>query len=264
MYQPEVVSVQECAKDIHLLQFYEPSMARQAQSGRFIEIKAPNRRDLLWRRPFSIHDAQPENGLVEILFHAVGRGTEALAHMQKGDQLDVFGPLGKSFQYDQNLREAIIVAGGLGIAPFKLMQRELAQRGVSMTLFYGVGIADQFCCLDFFSDNTTLNLSTVDGSKGSRGLVTELLSDYLSSLDNFDRKTIYVCGPTPMMRRVQEIVHEYKISAQVTLETIMACGFGACVGCAVPMAFPQPGIKEYFLACKDGPVFNMEEIILND
>jgi dihydroorotate dehydrogenase electron transfer subunit len=264
MFQPEVVEVKECSKDIFLLRFYEPYIAQNSKSGQFVEIVAPRRNDILWRRPFSIHNTDSTSGIVDILFHAVGRGTEALAHLEKGEQLDVLGPLGRSFQYENNLQEAILVAGGLGIAPFKLMHQELSQKGVPMTLFYGVGSVDQFCDLDFYKAHTNLQCSTVDGSFGHHGLITELLLEYLQTMGDRNNKTVYVCGPTPMMRRVQEIVQEYKVDAQVTLETIMACGFGACVGCAVRMAKPQPGVKEYYLACKDGPVFNMEEIIIDD
>ena len=260
--QPEVAGVRECARDIYILQFYDPYLAQNSRSGQFIEIKAPRRRDILWRRPFSIHNVQPEAGIVEILFHAVGRGTEALTHLHKGEKLDVLGPLGSHFQFDENLREALLVAGGLGIAPFRLMQQELSGRGTPMTLFYGVGGEEQLCGLDFYQKTTDLKLSTVDGSRGHHGLVTDLLMDYVRSNSDLSGKRLFACGPTPMLRRVQEIAKEFNMPTQVSVETIMACGFGACVGCAVPMTRPQPGVKEYYLACKDGPVFNMEDIII--
>lgn len=262
--QPKVVSVRECARDIYHLQFYDPHLARHSHSGQFIEIKAPRRRDILWRRPFSIHNVQPEKGIVEILFHALGRGTEALAHLEKGDKIDILGPLGSCFQFDENLREALLVAGGLGIAPFRLMQRELAERGTPMTLFYGVGSKNKFCDLDFFRTRMVLKPSTDDGSLGHHGLVTDLLVEYLQTSSDLSGKSMFVCGPTPMLRRVQEIAHEFHVPAQVSVETIMACGFGACVGCAVPMTRPVRGVKEYYLACKDGPVFKMEDVIIND
>ena len=262
--QPEVAGVRECAPDIYILQFYDPFLAHNSRSGQFIEVKAPYRRDILWRRPFSIHNAQPDSGMVEILFHALGRGTEALAHLQQGEKLEIIGPLGSHFQFDENLREALLVAGGLGVAPFRLMQRELFERGTPMTLFYGVGNEKQFCDLDFYQTRTDLKLSTVDGSRGQHGLVTDVLIDYLQTHSDLSGKSMFVCGPTPMLRRVQEIAHDFNVPAQVSVETIMACGFGACVGCAVPMTRPQPGVKEYYLACKDGPVFNMEDIIIED
>ena len=264
LYQSKVVSVHQCARDIFLLRLHEPALAADSRSGQFVEIQTPQHPDILWRRPFSIHNTVPDEGLVEILFHAIGRGTQALAKTKAGSIVDILGPLGRSFEYEDNLKHALVVAGGLGIAPFKLMQRELARRGVPMTLFYGVGSADQLCDVAFFREQTDLRVSTIDGSQGFHGLVTDLLVDYLQKCDSLEGKTVYVCGPTPMMQRVQEIVTRFDIPAQVTLETIMACGFGACVGCVVRMAQPQRGEKEYFLACKDGPVFKMNEIIIDD
>ncbi len=263
LFQPSVAEVKRVAKDIYLLQFHEPYLSRNARAGQFIEIKAPFRPDILWRRPFSIHNVNPGDGAVEILFHALGRGTEALTRLGRGDAIDILGPLGNSFNYGDELREAIIVAGGLGIAPFRLMQRELALKKVPITMFYGVGGDEQFYDLGFFEAHTNLKLSTIDGSRGYKGVVTDLLSEYLEACDNLTHKAVYVCGPTPMLRRVREIVRQYRIPTQVSVETIMACGFGACVGCAVPLAHPQPGVKEYVLACKDGPVFNIEEIVIN-
>ena len=263
LLQARVAEVRKVARDIYLLQFHEPYISRNARAGQFIEIKAPFRPDILWRRPFSIHDVNPDAAVVEILFHAVGRGTEALARLGGGDVIDVLGPLGAGFHYDDELREAIVVAGGLGVAPFRLMQRELASRGVPMTMFYGVGAEDQFYGVDFFDAYADLNLCTVDGSRGYKGVVTDLLIEYLYTCDDLSHRAVYVCGPTPMLRRVQKIVRQHQVPAQVSVETVMACGFGACVGCAVPMANPQPGVKEYYLACKDGPVFNMEEIVIN-
>ncbi len=263
LFQPRVAEVRKVAHDIYLLQFHQPFLSRNARAGQFIEIKTPFRPDILWRRPFSIHNVNPDDGDVEILFHAVGRGTKALAHLGPGDTIDILGPLGNGFHYDDELREAVLVAGGLGVAPFRLLQRELARRGVPMTMFYGVSDEDQFCGVDFFDAHVNLKLSTVDGSRGYKGVVTDLLVEYLDACDDLAHKAVYVCGPTPMLRRVQEIARQYPVPAQVSLETIMACGFGACVGCAVPMTHPQPGVKEYYLTCKDGPVFNIEEIVIN-
>ena len=259
-----VRGVEEIARDTYILSFEDADTSRSVRAGQFLEIKVPHCAEILWRRPFSVHNTHPQKNTVDVLFRAVGCGTRSLAHLTPGMELDVLGPLGNHFYYEREMREAIVVAGGLGIAPFMLMMRELEQREIPTQIFYGAGSADQFCDLQAFERYATLHLSTVDGSLGKRGLVTEMLSDYLDRNRDNHGKSLFVCGPTPMLHKVKEIAEYHGTAAQASVETVMACGFGACVGCAVPMANPVPGQKEYFLACKDGPVFDMSEIRIDD
>lgn len=264
IYHSKLRKIQPVARDTFVLHLENTELSHNVSAGQFIEIKVPNCAEILWRRPFSIHDAQPQDNLVYVLFNAVGRGTAVLTELPQDTNIEVLGPLGNHFVYDDNLAEALIVAGGLGIAPFMLMKRELEQRQIPMRLFYGVGTAEQFCGLEQFQSYANIHLSTVDGSRGHHGMVSEALIDYLEKNPDTERKKLFVCGPTAMLRTIQHIAQEYDIPAQVSVETIMACGFGACVGCAVPMAHPIAGKKEYYLACKDGPVFDMNEIVIDD
>lgn len=252
------------ARNTYILTFMDHFLSQNVAAGQFLEIKVPHCSDVLWRRPFSIHNTDPEKNLVHVLFHAVGRGTTLLTMLETGEQVNILGPLGNHFSYSEQLQEAIVVAGGLGIAPFMLMKKELQQRSIKMSLFYGVGSADLFCELQQFADYAALHLSTVDGSRGYHGLVTDMLIPYLENLSEKESKSLFVCGPMPMLRTVQAIAQQHKIAAQVSVETIMACGFGACMGCAVPIQHPIPGKKEYYLACKDGPVFHINEILFDD
>lgn len=260
--QAVVVDLQSVGAGNYILTLNEPLLSRNTRAGQFVEIKIPQC-SVLWRRPFSVHDIHPEEQTIDILFHAVGRGTEALTHLRIGESVDLLGPLGNHFSYD-GVTRAVAVAGGLGIAPFVLMMRELRARKIPMTLLYGVGRAEQFCRTEELAVYAEVHLSTADGSHGRRGLVTELLEDYLDQPNDLNGAMIYTCGPTAMLRRIQAIVEGRRLRAQASVETVMACGFGACVGCAVPMRHPLPGKKEYLLACKDGPVFNIDEIILHD
>ncbi|MBN1464454.1 dihydroorotate dehydrogenase electron transfer subunit [candidate division KSB1 bacterium] len=256
-------SVDQVARNTYLLSFEDADLCRVVRAGQFLEIKVTQCTDILWRRPFSIHDTHPQKNTVDILFHAVGPATRTLAQLTAHAELNILGPLGNYFRYEQNVREAIVVAGGLGIAPFMLMMRELQERGIAMRLFYGTGRSDQFCRLEEFEKYAALHLSTVDGSRGYQGVVTDMLSDYLDQSAHHHDSSLYVCGPTAMLRAVKEIANRFNMAAQVSVETIMACGFGACVGCAVPMTTPIPGQK-YFMACKDGPVFDIREITIDD
>ena len=187
-----------------------------------------------------------------------------LAQLETGAELDILGPLGNYFHYEDSMQEALVVAGGLGIAPFMLMMRELEHRNIPMQLFYGVGSSDRFCGLANFKRYAKIHLCTDDGSLGYHGLVTNMLSDHFEKNSINHTQALFACGPTPMLRAVQNLTKRFDIATQVSVETIMGCGFGACVGCAVPMANPHPGQKEYLLACKDGPVFNMKDIIIDD
>jgi dihydroorotate dehydrogenase electron transfer subunit len=264
LYNAAVVDLFRVGADIYRLRLEEPLLSRLTRAGQFVEIKIPQSTDILWRRPFSIHDIHPDSQTIDILFHAVGRGTATLTQVKKNDFVDILGPLGNNFVIDKNIKQAVVVAGGLGVAPFKLLMRELQQLQIPMILFYGAGRMEQLCCIKEFSEYADVQVSTVDGSYGRPGMVTDLLIEYLLKQTDLSGQALFACGPTPMLRRVQEIAGRFKIHAQVSVETVMACGFGACVGCAVPMRQPIPGKKEYFLACKDGPVFNMDEILLDD
>lgn len=264
LYHSRLDNISLVARDTYLLSIENSDMSRSVSAGQFIEVKVPHCAEILWRRPFSIHNVDPDKGFVQVLFHAVGRGTVALTILEKNCELEVLGPLGNSFSFEDDLQEAIVVAGGLGIAPFMLMQRQLKERQIPMRIFYGVGSQDQFCGLEQLEEYASLHISTMDGSRGHHGLVTEMLVNFLDKSSDLQSKKIFSCGPTPMMQVVKEMSQKYNVSAQVSLETIMACGFGACVGCAVPMTNPDPGKKEYYLACKDGPVFDINEIIIDD
>jgi dihydroorotate dehydrogenase electron transfer subunit len=194
----------------------------------------------------------------------VGRGTKVLGDIEPGEKLNILGPLGNTFTHPPDLQEAILVAGGLGIAPFPLLCRELLERKVKITIFYGAGTAEQFCCLDFFeTQGADLHLTTDDGSRGERGFVTDSLETYLKKQESLKGRELFVCGPTPMLSQTRSLVLSLGIRAQVSVENKMACGFGACMGCPVERT-ESSGYKKYALACKDGPVFYMDEIEFDD
>jgi dihydroorotate dehydrogenase electron transfer subunit len=263
--QATVCKSEQLALNIYRITLEDKSISQFSHAGNFINIQIPQQGLVLWRRPFSIHSTNPHEHTFQILFSTSGRGTSILKDVKVGETLDIIGPLGNSFVLDSRLDEIIIVAGGLGIAPFKLLLEDAKPLNIKRTLFFGAGTASQFCCLDEFTElGAALELTTDDGTKGIKGLITVPLEEYLSSKTDSKNRELFVCGPTPMMQRVKELAEEYKIKAQVTVENVMACGFGACVGCPVPLAHPTDDGNLYKLACKDGPVFNMSEILLND
>lgn len=256
-----VLSNIQVTHDTWCITLQDKQIAGNGCGGQFVNVFVQQNNGVLWRRPFGIHTTNPVQGVFTLLYKLVGRGTTTLSKVQAGETLDIIGPFGNSFTHPQGLRQAIIVAGGIGIAPFPLFIQHLIDRSVQVSVFYGAKSKNDFCCQDFFRESGVhLHLATEDGTLGDKGFITDSLTRYLQTLPDKTGSQIYVCGPTPMLARMKEISRQSGISAEVSVETIMACGFGACMGCPVTLEKPDHDGRLYALACKDGPVFNMEEI----
>jgi dihydroorotate dehydrogenase electron transfer subunit len=190
---------------------------------------------------------------VEFLYKVVGRGTTLLSLAEPGERVGVVGPLGQGFSLPPSGGKAIMVAGGTGVASvYELAVRACKQAEV--TLLMGArSKADLGNLSDFEALPLNLEIATEDGSRGHRGLVTELMG--AAGLDREEKLTIYACGPTPMMRAVAKLAADRGQRCFVSLENPMACGFGVCLGCAAPRS--DGGFS---LVCRDGPVFDACEI----
>jgi len=221
-------------------------IAQNAIPGQFVEVKVSDRGSPLLRRPLSIHRVSGQT--FEILYEVVGPGTKLLAQRKKGEKLNVLGPLGKGFTIESDI--LILVAGGLGIAPLRFLAENAVRQGKKVQALLGAGTKECVLCeADLLPISENVKVTTDDGSYGQKGLVTELLESILCS-----PCSIYACGPRAMLSEVARIAKENEIACQVSLEAYMACGIGACLGCAVET------LNGYKMACKDGPVFNAEEI----
>jgi len=265
MLQARVIAVNAAAAGTVRLTLEAPDWAAAAHAGHFVNIQVPQRCDLLWRRPFSLHRADPVRGTIDLLIAAVGRGSQALARCQTGDRLDAIGLLGNTFPLDPAAREIIMVAGGIGIAPFDLLLQDAAEIRCRKTLFYGTRCAEALCRSPLWQEHgVEFHLATEDGSAGYRGRVLEPLRRYLESDQDRSGRILYGCGPTPMLAGLCALALETGFRGFISVENLMACGFGACVGCPVELRVPRPDGQKYLLACKDGPVFPIEEILLHD
>jgi dihydroorotate dehydrogenase electron transfer subunit len=206
-----------------------------------------------------------EQERVELLFQVVGSGTRILSERQEGGTLDVLGPLGQGFTIAEDASSAVIIAGGIGIAPFPLLLRKLVERTERIIVLAGWRTASDVIVTELLEElGAEVKVATEDGSHGYKGLVTDLLIDVLEKdgLEQ-DPSTLYTCGPTPMLARVSEISAAHDLQCQVSLEEMMACGIGACAGCAVPRHTGSEGDGAYALVCRDGPVFDSQEVILS-
>lgn len=210
-------------------------------------VPAAPRFDPLLPRPMAVF--RREGAALEVLYKVTGRGTALLAAARPGERVRAVGPLGRGFPLPEPAERAVLVGGGTGIASlFDLAARAREQGPVTVLL--GARSASELMAVDAFRAlGVALELATDDGSAGRRGLVTELLPAALAE----GRARVYACGPTPMMRRAAELAAAAGKPCLASLENRMACGFGVCLGCAVPRASGG-----YALVCRDGPVFSAE------
>lgn len=258
-----------------------PEIASRAIPGQFIMVRVSNRLDPLLRRPFVIHrigkrgkrgrfyfprrKIEPSPfSQVEILYKVVGKGTEIMSEMKEYDDIDLLGPVGNGYRIDTNIRTAVLVGGGIGVAPLlSLAERIISQCSKLKSLILllgGKGRADVLCVEEFERLGVEVRVATEDGSLGHRGLVVDLLLDYLESGDYSPGSSTncFACGPDSMLKEVSKIIAEKGISCQISMESRMACAVGACLGCVVRTKADGDVYKK---VCKDGPVFDSNEII---
>lgn len=247
-----VSATEEVAERIFVLKFSSPEIARTARPGQFVNIRPTSGFIPLLRRPFSV--AAIHESTIEILFNVVGQGTNILASKRPGDTLDVLGPLGKEFGFDGDFETAIIVAGGLGVAPFPFLTHWL-KRG-RKTLVSIVGARTEHHLVSAGLEN--IHFATDDGSKGFQGTAVDCLATLLKS-ESFRSPKIFACGPTPMLKALSEFAQRAGIDCELSLEGDMACGIGLCQGCPVERI---NGKTKYALVCTEGPTFNCKEIVL--
>ncbi|HLB01242.1 MAG TPA: dihydroorotate dehydrogenase electron transfer subunit [Bacteroidota bacterium] len=247
-----VESVREIAGNIHLLSLHAPEIASSVRAGQFLNIKTRDYFLPLLRRPFSVYHREGDS--LRIIFNVVGLGTRILASAPPGDQLDVIGPLGNAFGVRGEYDEAVLVAGGLGIAPMPMLTAELKSARKKIHTFLGARNASQIV-REHMED---VSVATDDGSAGFRGTVVELLRGRLRQAP-YARPKIFACGPTPMLRALAVLAEEVNIPCELSLESPMACGIGICQGCPVEVT---GGPRKYALVCREGTVFDSKLVVL--
>jgi dihydroorotate dehydrogenase electron transfer subunit len=243
--------------DFHLLRLESQALSSEAAPGQFLMVRTTDGYDPLLRRPISLHDA---GGMgLEIFFRVAGRGTALLAAKKEGDVLDCLGPLGNGFRLDGfgPDKTAWLVGGGRGIAPLFFLARALLSKGAGVRVFYGGKTVSEIPLREKFeSAEIPLDCSTDDGSFGFAGFVTALLERELRAGRPDE---LFVCGPDPMMERAGRLALGLGLPAQLSLEAIMGCGFGACWGCVHRIKKGDEGTWRKI--CEDGPVFGADEIL---
>jgi dihydroorotate dehydrogenase electron transfer subunit len=247
-----VESQSEIAKGIYRLRLRSEGLAQRAKPGQFVNILLRDNHSPLLRRPFSISSVDGTS--LSFVYNVIGRGTRIMAARRAGEQLDVLGPLGRPFGFEGSFEHAIIVAGGLGVAPFPFLTEVLTRGGKTVATYVGGRTADQIV-----GDGLqNIRVSTDDGSAGFHGTVVELLArDLEKSVPQ--RAKIFACGPTPMMKALSDLAAKRSVDCELSLEGDMACGIGLCQGCPVEK---REGESRYALVCADGPTFQSSEVVL--
>lgn len=226
-----------------------PQIAEAAQPGQFVHVKKPDSVNFL-RRPFSIADADRENGTITLIYRIVGKGTAEYAAMKVGEAFSILGPIGNGFALKDG--RPLLIGGGVGIAPLIYLSRQLKDKK-PILLIGGKNKDEVFWekYLQEFADK--IYITTDDGSVGFKGFTVQLLPQILAE-NNIEH--IYTCGPNIMMEGVAKLAHEHDIDCQVSLEKRMACGIGVCLGCTFEGKLTGKRRK----VCTEGPVFASKEV----
>jgi dihydroorotate dehydrogenase electron transfer subunit len=187
---------------------------------------------------------------MKFVIQIAGKGTEALSKLETGNMINVIYPLGNSFSLPESKQRILLVGGGCGVAPLLFMAKFLKEQGFTFDVLLGFRNNERIIEYDEYIELGRVFLTTEDGSRGEKGFITE---HSVLKANNYDR--IYCCGPMPMMKAVGEYCIQMNIECEVSLETLMGCGIGACLCCTVTT------VKGNLCTCTDGPVFNNKDLI---
>jgi len=234
LFDAPLTAAREVARGMWVLSLEAAEVAATARAGQFVNLGLEG---FLLRRPFSVYRADGDR--IEVLLKAVGAGTQRLLSMRPGDMVSCLGPLGHGFDFSEGSSTAVLISGGLGVAPMPLAARDARKAGLQVTWVHGARTADELCSE---SDGDDVIMATDDGTSGFAGTAVAAAPD---------ADVVLACGPNRMLAAVADRWP----AAQVAVETYMGCGTGVCLGCAVPLA--RGG---YDRACTEGPVYRAADI----
>jgi dihydroorotate dehydrogenase electron transfer subunit len=219
--------------------------------GQFANIEIPGNKEVFLRRPFSIFDFDLVNRTITILVKELGKGSRTLARVETGTRLSLVYPLGKGFSLPRKEDKVLAVGGGSGVAPLLFLASKSGLKASQIDILLGAKSAADHIPMDTFTAYANGHFTTEDGTLGETGLVTN--HSLFADLSGYDK--IYCCGPLPMMKAVASIARANQIFCEVSLENLMACGFGVCLCCI------EPTVKGNLTVCTEGPVFNINDLL---
>jgi dihydroorotate dehydrogenase electron transfer subunit len=245
-----VISNREMSSGMHMLLLEAAESLLPVHAGQFANIEIPGNGAVFLRRPFSILHSDQHNNRISILVKIAGKGSLFLSKVSVGQQLNLVYPLGKGFTLPLHDERVLAVAGGSGVAPLLFLALSSGRKERKIQFVIGAGKKSDLFPVDEYTDTADFYFTTEDGSFGEKGLVT--VHPLFDNLDRFN--TIYTCGPLPMMKAVAALASAHQICCQVSLENLMACGFGVCLCCI------EPTVKGNLCVCTEGPVFNTTDL----
>lgn len=238
-------------KDNFLLRLQSEKELSDIFPGQFVNVEIKKATEIFLRRPFSILDVDYENRTISLLVKILGRGSKILTEYEAGDKLSVILPLGKSFTLPDKEDKILLVGGGSGVAPMLFMAKICGLKPSQVNLILGARSEADHVDVSQYEGLGSFYYTTEDGTKGEKGFVTNH-SVFTNELNSFDK--IYTCGPDPMMKAIAKVAYEKGIFCEVSLENMMACGFGVCLCCVEDTKQGNQCI------CTEGPVFNINDL----
>lgn len=251
----KVIDQLEVHGGYRILSLESPLIAPEVKPGQFVHIRVPHMEESILRRPFSVYKA--DEGVLQILYKDVGKGTRTMTYLRAGSTLSLVGPLGNGYPLSDASTRPVLVAGGYGMAALYLLARQLPRKGVAF--FGGASAQDILCVGEFEALGWEVRITTQDGTLGAQGLVTDSLDAWWADHQDGDRVTAYACGPNAMLNAVATRAMDRDWTAWVSVDRNMGCGVGACLTCVLKV-HAEEGDWTWKRACKEGPVFECREI----
>ena len=266
----EVLSHKKYGEHYHSLTIVAPEIGEVVKPGQFVNIRCGTNHSNILRRPFSVYRVHKRGGwasTIEIVFDIRGPGTEFLSTLRGHSMVDLIGPLGRGFTLPRRRAHCLLVGGGIGATPLFFLADELRNEGHRVDTI--LGARNSGLLLNAIEARRLASVAvttTEDGSMGEQGRVTDVLEDMV---ERCGTEVIYSCGPHPMLAALSRFCIEKRIPIQVAVEELMACGYGVCMTCVMPLHRkpkkdePVEDSVVYARSCTEGPVFNGALVVWN-
>ncbi|MDP9068833.1 MAG: dihydroorotate dehydrogenase electron transfer subunit [Actinomycetota bacterium] len=262
----EVLTHKKYGEHYHSLTIVSPDVGARVRPGQFVNIRCGEDRGNILRRPFSVFRVHKRGGwasTIEIVFDIRGPGTTYLSQLRPHSSVDLMGPTGRGFVLPKRRAHCLLVGGGIGAAPLFFLADELRNEGHRVDVILGARSAGLLLgAIEARRFASVCRTTTEDGSTGDTGRVTDVLVD---TIRRCETEIVYACGPHPMLAAVSKICIEQRVPIQVAVEELMACGYGVCMTCVMPLRGEGSRQREtvYARSCTEGPVFNGAQVVWN-
>lgn len=223
----------------------------EIKPGQFVNVEIKEAEEIFLRRPFSVFEVDSEENTISMIVKILGRGSRKLTEIKVGNKLSLIYPLGKTFTYPSANDKILLIGGGSGVAPMLFLAKESGLPAENVDILLGARTKEDHINVDTYKKYANLHFASEDGSLGEKGFVTQH-SVFTNNLNAYNK--IYACGPDGMMRAIAKEAKLANVFCEVSLENLMACGFGVCLCCI------EPTNKGNLCVCTEGPVFNINDL----